>query len=134
MTITKSRDDSCSSFLRATLIKKGEEISNIQPVYEILQDLQTKLYSSAIWRIHPRLLFHSSLTKFHPKEMLSFLEKKDKNKKHQPISQKVPPKYRTFFAKHITRMTEITTCQKKLNNDILLSNNQSSCSPIRQDN
>jgi len=32
--------------------KKGEEISNIQPVYEILQDLQTKPYSSAIWRIH----------------------------------------------------------------------------------
>lgn len=98
--------------------KKGEEISNIQPVYEILQDLPTKLYSSAIWRIHPGLLFHSSLTKFHPKEMLSFLAKKDKNKP-STYKPKVPPKYWTFFANHITRMTEITICR---------------CSPIRQDN
>ena len=63
--------------------KKGEEISNIQPFYESIQDSPTKRYSSAIWRIHLGLLFHSSLTKFHPKEMLSFLAKKDKIK-HQP--------------------------------------------------
>ena len=67
--------------------KKGEEISNIQPVYESLQDFP-KLYSSAIWRIHLGLLFYSSLTKFHPKEMLSFLPEKDKNKTSTFISQR----------------------------------------------
>ena len=58
--------------------KKGEEISNIQPVYEILQDLPTKLYSSAIWRIHSGLLFYSSLTKFHPKRCCHFFQRKTK--------------------------------------------------------
>jgi len=39
--------------------------------------------------------------------MLSFLAKKDKIKTSTFICQKVPPKYWTFFANHITRMTEI---------------------------
>jgi hypothetical protein len=43
MTITKSRDDSCSSFLRAKLIRKEKR--------------------SAISWIHSGLLFYSSLTK-----------------------------------------------------------------------
>ena len=64
--------------------KKGEEISNIQPIYEILQDLQTKLYSSAIWRIHPGLLFYSSLTKFHPKRDVVISCKERQKIKHQP--------------------------------------------------
>jgi hypothetical protein len=38
--------------------------------------------------------------------MLSFLAKKDKNKP-STYKPKVPPKYWTFFANHITRMTEI---------------------------
>jgi len=90
MTITKSRDDSCSSFLRAKLIRK-EKRSAIS--HESIQD-----FSST-----------PLLQKSHPTEMLSFLAKKDKNKP-STYKPKVPPKYWTFFAKHITRMTEITIC------------------------
>ena len=88
MTITKSRDDSCSSFLRAKLIRKEKRSAISSQFMKSSRIYQQKLYSSAIWRIHPGLLFHSSLTKFHPKEMLSFLVKKDKNKTSTYISQR----------------------------------------------
>ncbi len=51
--------------------------------------------------------------------MLSFLAKKDKNKNINLHKPKVPPKYWTFFARHITQMTEITT------NNMSLFNNSS---------
>ena len=121
-------------FLRAKLIRKekrsaiSSQFMNSSRIYK-----QNCIHQQSDESIQD---FSSNplLQKSHPKEMPSFLVKKDKNKTSTFISQKVPSKYWTFFAKHITRMTEITTCQKKLNNDILLSNNQSSCSPIRQDN
>ena len=127
MTITKSRDDSCSSFLRATLIRKEKRSA-----------ISSQFMKSS--RIHKHNRIHQQSDEFIQdfsstpllqnsiqKEMLSFLSKKDTNKTSTFISQKVPPKYWTFFANHITQMTEITTCQKNLNNDILLSSNQSRC-------
>jgi hypothetical protein len=42
--------------------KKGEEISNIQPVYEILQDLPTKTIFLSNLMNPLRLLCNSSLT------------------------------------------------------------------------
>jgi hypothetical protein len=66
------------------------------------------------------------------KRCCHFLQRKTKTN-HQPISQRFHQNTEPSLPNHITQMTEITTCQK-LNNDILLSNNQSSCSPIRQDN
>jgi hypothetical protein len=86
--------------------KKGEEISNTQPVYESLQDLPT---NCILQQSHESIQDFSStplLQKSHPTEMLSFLAKKDKNKP-STYKPKVPPKYWTFFANHITRMTEI---------------------------
>jgi hypothetical protein len=87
--------------------KKGKEISNIQPAYESLQDFSTKL------------LFNSSLTKFHPQEMLSLLAKNDKTKTSTFASQRFHQHYGPSLLRHITQMTEITT------NNLSLLNNSS---------
>ena len=110
MTITKSRDDSCSSFLRAKLIRKEKRLaisSQCMKSSRIYQ--QNCIHQQSDESIQD---FSSTplLQKSHPTEMLSFLAKKDKIKTSTFICQKVPPKYWTFFANHITRMTEITKC------------------------
>jgi hypothetical protein len=106
MTITKSRDDSCSSFLRAKLIRKEKRSAISSQFMNPPQDLPT---NCILQQSHESIQDFSStplLQKSHPTEMLSFLAKKDKNKP-STYKPKVPPKYWTFFANHITRMTEI---------------------------
>ena len=143
MTITKSRDDSCSSFLRAKLIRKekrsaiSSQFMNSSRIHQ--QNFEDSVFQlgqpcKKVWKALALSIncilqqsdefikdFSSTplLQNSIQKEMLSFLVKKDINKTSTFISQKVPPKYWTFFAKHITQMTKITICR---------------CSTIRQDN
>ena len=121
MTITKSRDDSCSSFLRAKLIRK-EKRSAISSQF---------MKSSRIYKhncIHQQsdesiqdFSFTPLLQNPIQKRCCHFLQRKTKIETSTFISQKVPSKYWTFFAKHITQMTEITICRCSIFFDMLLS-------------
>jgi len=85
MTITKSRDDSCSSFLRAKLIRKekrsaiSSQFMKSSRIYCILQQSDESIKDFSITP-----LLQNSIQK----EMLSFLAKKDKNKTSTFISQR----------------------------------------------
>ena len=97
MTITKSRDDSCSSFLRAKLIRKEKRSAISSQFMNPSRIFQTVFISNLTnpSRTSLSLLSYKIPSK---KEMLSFLAKKDKNKP-STYKPKVPPKYWTFLAK-----------------------------------
>ena len=98
MTITKSRDDSCSSFLRAKLIRKekrsaiSSQFMNPSRIYQ-----QTAFLSNLMnpFRTSLSLLSYKIPSK---KRCCHFFQRKTKTN-HQPIKPMVPPKYWTFFAK-----------------------------------
>jgi hypothetical protein len=71
--------------------KKGEEISNLMNPFRT--SLLLLSYKNPIQQ-----------------RCCHFLQRKTKKNKPSTYKPKVPPKYWTFFAKHITRMTEITIC------------------------
>ncbi len=144
MTITKSRDDSCSSSLRAKLIRK-EKRSAISSqfmnsskthqqfgatLYKGMESSSFKYNSSAISWIHSGLLFYSSLTKIPSNRdvVISCKERQNKNiNLHKPrFHQNTGPSLL-----NISREWQRQQYAFKDKEDSWFTN---SCSPIRQDN